>query len=152
MALSWSWMRRCEPTCGRSYSCPSLEKLSLDGSPSLLQSFAIITSPHPKIIMNSPFMKRALSVRDLERRWIVLVERENKNACGSGEKELSERHGTEVKPPNILPLLFLMSDRLGPLWSHKWWNYLAVNPSLDARNNNYAFSISIPICNSHFWS
>ena len=73
-----------------------------------------MTSPHPKIIMNSPFIKSALSVSYLERRCIVLVVNENKNACGSGENELSERQGTDVKPPNSLPLLFLIRDIVGP--------------------------------------
>ncbi len=73
-----------------------------------------MTSPQPKIIINSPFMKTALSVSDLVRRWKVLVVRENKNAWGSGEKELSERQGTEVNPPKSLPLLFFIRERVGP--------------------------------------
>jgi len=102
------------------------------------------TSPQPKIIMNSPFMKRALSVRDLVKRWMVLLLTEKRKACGSGEKELSERQGTTVKPPKILPLEVFIRDMVGPFWSQRAWNCLAVNPSLEALYNRRQVSISIP--------
>jgi hypothetical protein len=49
-----------------------------------------------------------------------------------------------VKPPKILLLEVFIRDMVGPFWSQRAWNCLAVNPSLEALYNRRQVSISIP--------